>query len=380
VTKRRGSGDGSIYQRESDGLYVAYARLENGKRRYVYSKTRGEVAQKLKALQKSIDARTVVTAKAETVQAFLQHWLDVRKGRKDIKQSTVATHRNHLKPVYALIGHIKLTRLTGDQVQTMCNTLLETRKASTVHTIMMILNTAFNDAIRWQRLAHNPCKHVMLPQAEKHEGPVLAGEQAQSLLNAAKGHRLECFIHLALATGLRRGELLGLKWLDVDFDARLLKVSRNATYLTNDETGRYQMTESTPKSRAGKRTIKLPQFAVNVLKEHKVRQLEQRLLAGSAWVQNDLIFCNDTGAYYALSTLKRHFKKLLTTAALPDMRIHDLRHSAATLLLKMGVSLKVIQELLGHSSYVITANVYGHVLPEQRDEAANKMDGLFLSV
>jgi integrase len=375
--RRRGHGDGSIYQR-GDGLYVAYARLENGQRRYVYSKTRVEVAQKLKKLQKDIDGRTVVTAKAETVRAFLQHWLSVRAGRKDIKPGTVASYRNHLVCVFPHIGHVKLTKLTGDALQVMCNDLLGARKSSTVHAILTILNTAFNDAIRWQRLSHNPCKSVMLPQAEKHEVVPLTGEQALCLLNAARGHNLEGFLHLALATGLRKGELLGLKWSDIDMETRLLKVSRNATYLP-DETGHYRMSEGTPKSRAGKRTIRLPQFAVNALSAHKLRQLEQRLQSGSAWTDTDLIFCNGRGAYYSLSALDAQFKKLVTVAGLPPMRIHDLRHSAATLLLKMGVPMKVIQEILGHSTYAVTANTYSHVLMEMQDEAASKMDGLFLS-
>jgi|SRR5450755_300451 integrase len=376
--RRRGRGDGSIYQR-SDGLWTAYARLENGQRRYVYSKTRVEVAQKLKKLQKEIDTRTVVTAKAETVESYLKYWIGIRQGRKDIKRSTVANYRHHVTPCLPSIGRVKLHKLTTDQVQTMCNALLETRKPSTVRTMLTTLATAFNDAIKWQRLSHNPCKGVMLPRSEKHEGPVLSGEQAQSLLTTAKGHRLEGFLQLALATGLRKGELLALTWSDVDFETRLLKVSRNATYLPDEMTGRYQTTESTPKSSAGRRTIRLPQFAVNALREHRARQLEQRLQAGAPWESNDLIFCNDRGGYQAPTTLDRRFKMLVSAAGLPEMRIHDLRHSAATLLLKMGVPLKVIQEILGHSSYVITANVYGHVLSEQRDEAANKMDGLFLS-
>jgi integrase len=375
---RRGHGDGSIYQRESDGLWVGYARLETGKRRYVYSKTRVEVAQKLKALQKDIDTRTVVTARSETVESYLKYWIGIRQGRRDIKPSTVASYRHHLAPCMQYIGHVKLTKLTPDTLQTMCNALLGKRKPSTVHAMLTILNTAFNDAIRWQRLGSNPCKSVMLPQAEKHEGPVLTGEQAQSLLTAAKGHRLEGFIHLALATGLRKGELLGLKWSDIDMETRLLKVSRNAAYLP-DDTGHYRMSEGTPKSRAGKRSIRLPQFAVNALKEQKVRQLEQRLQAGSAWTDTGLIFSNHRGTYYSLSALDSQFKRLVAGAGLPAMRIHDLRHSAATLLLKMGVDMKVIQEILGHASYHITANTYSHVLMEMQDAAMDKMDGLFLS-
>jgi integrase len=379
VARRREKGDGSIYQR-GDGLYVAYARIpETGKRRYVYSKTRGEVAQKLKALQKQIDTRAVVTSKKETVEAYLHYWISVRAGRKDIKPSTIESYRQHLKPVFQRVGHVKLTKLTPDMLQTMCNSLLDQFKTSYVKAIMTILATALHDAIRWNRLSYNPCKGVILPQADKHEGPVLTGEQAQSLINAAKGRRLEALLTLALATGLRKGELLGLQWSDIDLDARLLKISRNAVYLPDKETGRHRMTENTPKSKAGKRAIKLPQFAVNALREHRARQLEQRLQAGANWKAHDLIFCNDTGGYYTPTTLRRRFNELLEAAGLPEMRIHDLRHSAATLLLKMGVPLKVVQEILGHSNFNTTANTYAHVLQESLDEAASKMGAVFLS-
>ncbi len=380
--QRRERGDGSIYQRESDGLYVAYARVEDAsgqrKRKYVSSKTRSGVAKKLKALQKEIEARTIVTARPETVETFLLYWLSVRKGRKDIKASTVSTQSYHLKAMYPHIGHIKLTKLTGDHLQRMCNTLLETHKTSTVHTMMLILATAFHDAIRWKRLAYNPCKDVQLPHAERHEGPVLAGEQALVLLDAVKGHQLACWLSLALATGMRKGELIGLKWSDIDLETRVLKVARTATYLPGDD-GHYQFHESTPKTQAGKRVITLPHFAITALKEQKIRQLEQRLLSGPAWNESGLVFCNAKGGYYALAPLERHFKKVLKDAGLPELRVHDLRHSAATLLLKIGVPLKVVQEILGHSNFSVTANIYGHVLSEQRDDAANRLDALFLS-
>ncbi len=381
--QRRDRGDGSIYQRESDGLYVAYARVEDAsgqrKRKYVYDKTRSGVQKKLKDLQRSIEQRTVITAKPETVEAFLLYWLSVRKGRKDIKASTVNTQSYHLQAVYAHIGQVKLARLNGGQLQTMCNALLETHKASTVHAVVLILSAAFHDAIRWKKLHYNPCKDVQLPAPEKHEGVVLTPEQALALLTAVKGNPLECWLTVALATGMRRGELLALHWADIDFEAKTLKVRGTASYLPGPNGEKRRMVEGTPKSKSSRRTIKLAQFAINALKEHRTKQLEQRLLAGAAWNDLGLIFCNKTGAYYGLATLGRHFKKLLNGAGLPDMRIHDLRHSAATLLLSMGVSLKVVQEILGHSNYTLTANIYGHVLMGMQEEAMDKMDGLFLS-
>jgi integrase len=377
MTKRREKNEGSIYQRSSDDLYVAYARLENGKRKYCYDKTRSGVQKKLKALQKEIDARTVVTSKPETVEAFLSYWLGIRRGQKTIKESTHNNYESHLKPVIPYIGSVKLTKLTTDKLQQVFNALLETRKASTVHTIYTVLSIAFNDAMRWKKMGYNPCKDVQLPPAEKHEGPVLTGEQALHLIDTAKGTSLECFVTLALATGLRRGELLALRWSDIDMEQKTVKVARTRA-LVHDEKGTYRIIETAPKSKAGKRTIKLAQFAINALKEHRTRQLEQRLQAGATWQDKDFTFCKNTGEMLVASTTDQQFKKLLKLAGLPDMRFHDLRHSAATLLLSKGAPMKVVQEILGHSDFATTANIYAHVLMELQDSAMSKMDDLFL--
>ena len=375
MAKRREKGDGSIYQRESDGRYVAYARLENGKKKYVYDKTRSGVAKKLKELQKSIEAGTVINAKPESVEVYLLYWLDIHKSQ--IKETTYTTYKNHLRSVYPHIGHIKLQKLVGDHLQKMYADFAENMSSNTVRLIHTILSAAFKQAVRWKRLVHNPCQDIDPPTLEKPKERVLTPEQAQNLLAVAKDSSLECFLVLALTTGMRRGELLGLRWDDIDFEQKTLSVARTVSYLKTETNGIYHYIETSPKTEAGRRIIALTRLGINTLKVHKIKQLEQRLAVGSAWHEHGLVIPNSLGNIYDISSLRFRFNKLLQKAGLPHMRIHDLRHCAATLLLSMGVELKVIQQILGHSSIAITANIYGHVLLTLQEEAMSKMDDLF---
>src|SRR2546421_3878535 len=175
----------------------------------------------------------------------------------------------------------------------------------------------------------------------------------------------------AVATGMRKGELLGLKWGDVNLDTMSLQVRRTVDKVS----GKYM--ENEPKTAKSRRKIVLPQFVVDVLKQHRIKQLEARLQAGEAWIDRDLVFCNAWGDYFPFSTLDDWFHVLLKEAGLPRIRFHDLRHSAATLLLTMGVHPKVVQELLGHSQIRMTLDTYSHVLPSMQQEAMNRLNDMF---
>lgn len=176
---------------------------------------------------------------------------------------------------------------------------------------------------------------------------------------------------LALATGMRRGELLALRWQDIDFKNRSLSVQRSVSRLP----GGHRVSE--PKTASGKRRISLPPFVIEALQQQRIRQLETKLKAGPAWEEHDLVFCNIYGRFLNSASLYEFFTSLVKKAGLPHMRFHDLRHSAATILMAMKVPVKVIQELLGHSNITITLNVYGHVLPSMQEEAMDKMERLF---
>jgi integrase len=183
---------------------------------------------------------------------------------------------------------------------------------------------------------------------------------------------LEPFIVLALVVGVRHGELLALRWQDIDLAQGTLTIHHT---LTLDE--RYHHVMGDPKTKSSERTILLPEPICKILIAHRARQREVRQKAGPEWQNHDLVFCNRKGGYLWESNVRQQFYRMLNGAGLPFMHIHDLRHSASTLLRKMGVDLKVIQEILGHSTLDMTANVYSHVLPSMQQEAVEKMKTLF---
>lgn len=198
---------------------------------------------------------------------------------------------------------------------------------------------------------------------------ILDEDQVRMLLIAARGKRHEALYKLAITTGLRKGELLGLKWSDLDWDTHQLNVQRQIQRVP--EKG---LKYSQPKTAAGRRMIILGSDTISSKKDHQKRQWVEREFKGEKWQDQDLIFPSSIGTPLSQSNLSRDYKQLLKEANLPDIRFHDLRHTAASLMLKQGVSVKVVQERLGHSDAAMTLNVYSHVIPGMQREAAEKMD------
>jgi integrase len=191
------------------------------------------------------------------------------------------------------------------------------------------------------------------------------------LLRAIEGERLEAFYVLALTTGLRRGELLGLRWDDIDLDSRQLHVRRALQRIE----GKLRMVE--PKTHTSRRSVVLPQLAVRALREHRKRQNRERLRLGEAWQEHGLVFASSIGTPIEPRNINRRWDELRVRVGLDWLRLHDLRHACATFLLAAGVPSRTIMEVLGHSEIGVTMNVYAHVLPELRQEAADAIDHVF---
>src|SRR6266702_11118 len=369
---KRGHGEGSIYQRK-DGRWTASITVEGRKRKYIYGKTRKEVQEQLKvALHEQQQGKLAVGPK-QTVEQFFNSWLE-EVHKPAIRISTYTKYRNLLsKHILPSIGRVQLNKLTLQQLQALYSRKLQEGLApSTVHAIHELIHRGLDQAVVWKIVTENVSDNASLPRVPKQERPTLTKEQAQKLLDTAKGHPLETLLTVALATGMRRGEMLGLRWQDINFETMSLQVRRTVGFGKN-----HKYVENEPKTSSGRRRILLPQFAVDALKQHRVHQLERRQQVGEAWIDRDLVFCNMVGDYFTLSSLAYMFQVLLKKAGLPHMRFHDLRHSAATILLTMGVHPKVVQELLGHSQISMTMDTYSHVLPSMQQEAMNKLNEAF---
>jgi integrase len=201
---------------------------------------------------------------------------------------------------------------------------------------------------------------------------VLSIADAQKLMQVAKESRVEALIIIAVTTGMRRGELLGLRWNDVDLERGVLHIRRTMNRIPG-----FGFIENDPKTKAGRRKVTLPDIVVEALKRHREGQEEVKQKLGTRWRGKGLVFCNTVGGFWNPEKMTKVFHKVLDQAGLPYMRFHDLRHSAATILLTMGVHPKVVQELLGHSTIAMTMDIYSHFLPSMQKDAMDKMNDTF---
>jgi integrase len=373
--RRRGAGEGSIYQRP-DGSWcgIVDQGIVNGKRKrkFIYGSTRKEVAEKLKQLLHQQQQGVNIDPERLTVAAFLDRWLEqVIKPHRRARtyRSYADTVRLHLTP---RLGHHLLAKLSAVHVQTMINDLTATSGARTTQYARAVLQRALNRAVKWDLVPRNVVLATDPPKSIARSITPLSEAQARKLLAVVAGHRLEALYRIALSLGLRRGEVLGLQWADIDFAKQTLRVSGSL------QRAQGTLERSLPKTRAGARTLALPPVLVQLLADQQQRLADERADIGLDWQEHDLVFPSERGTPMEPSNLHRHFKATLRQAGLPHTtRFHDLRHSCATFLIAQGVHPRVVMEILGHSQISLTMNTYGHVLPETQREATSKVADLF---
>jgi integrase len=277
--------------------------------------------------------------------------------------------RLHVVPI---LGKITLVKLTPQHLQRLYAARLEAGASpTTVHHLHAALHKALDQAVRWNLLSRNVADLVDPPRDEHFEIATLSPDQACRFLDASRGDRLEALYVLALTTGMRQGEILGLRWRHVDLDGASLQVRGSLQRVG----GRLRVTAT--KTEHSQRQVSLTSSAVAAIRRHRVRQAQERLQLGAAWQGDDLVFTNEIGAPIGASRLLRaSFHPRLRCAGLSPMRFHDLRHSAATLLLGQGTHPKIVAELLGHSKIGTTMHLYSHVTPTMQREATLAMEAI----
>jgi integrase len=402
--RKRGNSEGSIYHM-ADGRWraavmVGWRVTPDGKRvpdrKTFTAATRHEVADQLTKALRDRQRGININPEKKTVEEFLKQWLEGIK--PDVAPATYVSYegtaRLHLIPA---LGKILLSKLSADHVERFKQEKLDEIRtagpgvkkavdgepapgpqrlsASTVRYCLTVLRMALDKACRLDLVPRNVALLIDFPKAEHAEIEPFTAEQAMRLIEAAKQHRLGALFSVAMAIGLRKGEALGLKWSAIDMERGTLAVraALQRIKLPGEKKGTLALRE--PK-RSSRRTINLPQVCLSALGRHRVRQEQERALAGTRWKEGDFVFTTGIGTPLEPRNLERAFAQILAIADLPHSRIHDLRHTAATLLLSQGVHPRVVMELLGHSQIAVTMNTYSHVVPALRKEAADQMDAV----
>jgi integrase len=383
--KKRGNAEGSIY-RMKDGRWraaVSLGRDVKGKpiRKTFTKPTRHEVQAELTKALRDQQLGLPVRTEKETTGQFLQHWLnEVVKNR--VRPRTFQTYcyqvKYHMVPG---LGEIQLGKLSPQHVREFLNAKIAAKLSpQTVKHLLVVLRGALAVAVKDGQIPRNVASLVDPPRVPRRQMRAFTPAEARAFLDIAAGHRLEAVYTVAVAVGMRQGEILGLKWSDIDLETGILKV--RAALQRIDK----KLTEVEPKSTTSHRPIHLPATCLTALIRHKAKQEEERQWAGSKWRDTGYVFTTRVGTPMDARDLLRDYYRITRPKAkpgegpiilpFPAIRFHDLRHSTATILLAQGVSPKYISELLGHSQVSFTMQVYAHAIPEVQKSVADKMDAV----
>jgi integrase len=369
MTKKRGNNEGSIFRLPS-GRWCGQVSHE-GHRQSKSFLTQKECIDWVRKNRNLIsDGMSYANAQI-TLAEYLEDWLITKKNQR---RYGTWVHYNWLAHGYIIpaLGNIKLKDLRAQQIQDLYNRLLQSGTGiPTVRKMHAVLTGVMNQAVKHEVILRNPVSLVEQPEKPDKEMVILTETQISQFLVTAKNHRLEALFHLAITTGMRESELLGLKWKDIDWARQTIKVERQFERPHGEG-----VCFTPPKTKRGKRSIKIGGKSIELLRNHYQLQQDERIRAGEAWKEYNLIFPTRVGTPIHQRDLVRSYKILLRDAGLPTFRFHDLRHTAASLLLNNNIPVIVVSRRLGHAKPSITTDVYGHLLPNMQDEAAEMIEGL----
>ena len=378
---RRAHGEGSIYKRESDGRWVAQIPYvdQSGRtrRKWIYGSTEREVLRKKKAVERGIAEGRPVPSERQTVESYLAWYVANVLPKSGIKPSTAEQYEwtlNHY--VVPALGGVKLANLGPSHIERMqADMITRGLSASTVRSARAVLSRALGYAEQTERVSRNMVKLVPAPpKRASRTDDALTTDEAKSLLKAIEGYRLEALVVVALGMGLRRGEALGLKWENIDFDGRLLSVEGT---LKRRKGGGYFV--DSPKTPGSRRRVPLPNLCAQALERRRNDQTAERLVAGALWNEQGFVFTTPTGTPLDGDNVYKQFQVMCLEAGIPKRRFHALRHSTAMVLYEQRVPLEQISEILGHSSLAITKDIYLNLRPEMLRPGADAMDRALLN-
>lgn len=384
---RRGRNEGSIFQRK-DGLWVAQIQIGHdptGKRKFIsyYGKTRREVARKLENSLADINHNTFIQPSKITYEDWFWPWMKTFK-KTTVGETTYARYfalaNLHILP---FIGKMKIQDIKNIHIQNIYNTCTDGGLSpATIKHIHTILSQSFEQAINQNLVFTNPVLKTIRPPIRRKEVTVLTVEQQEKLLSVLKNDTIGTIIKLAIGTGARLGELLGLKWENVDLEKHEIHITQGLvrTYRFDDINHKAHSDKnilSKLKTDSSQRTIPLTSSLVLALTKYKKNQNNSNKKSVKNVVAfPGLVFTNDSGHCLDESNVRKKYEIILKEAGIPYVKFHALRHTFATRILEANVHPKVAQELLGHSTASTTLDIYSHVLPNQKREAINKLEGI----
>jgi integrase len=372
---KRANGQGSIRYDKERKRYELRVTID-GARRKVTGKSQAEVNDRADMLRRNAELGPGLPAEV-TVSRYLEHWIAEVLPLADLAQTTRDQYERMARLyVIPAIGRRRLDQLAPADVRSMLARLTDQGLSpATMRQARSVLSRALRTAEVDGLVARNAARLVDGIRQANKEGRTLTPADARTLLSASHGHEYEALVYVLLSLGLRKGEALGLSWADIDLDATAPKLTIRRA-LKKDARERTYLDE--PKTSRSRRTIHLPGTLVEVLRRHKVRQAEQRLAFGEGWggrwSDEDLVFTTSIGTALDPNRVNRQVQAIAVEAGLGRWTPHELRHSAASLLIAQGVPLKTISEMLGHSSIRVTADVYGHLFDDARAEVATAME------
>lgn len=375
ANERREKGIGS-YRQKSNGTWEG-----RYKDRSCSAKTEAGVKRALKDLVALVDKELSMGIQQHvdmTFSEWLDKWMEDYK-KMSLKPATYTSYERHIRiQIKPHMGHVDLKQVSADHIQSLFQKMTKDgAKPATVMKVKNIINNAMEQAVKSRLIMFNPTRATVPPKLVQDDVRVFTPDEQTQFMSIIQGHRMEPLFLVALGTGLRRGELAALTWDCVNFDKREISVKGSVNRIKDPDTGVSELLYSTPKTRSSRRKVPMIGSIYSVLMRHQKAQEAEKVLAGSAWNDMNLVFCSTVGGYIEPRRLGTYLDSFLEKAGLEHINFHALRHTFATRFLEQGGSLKALQEILGHTDASLTLNTYAHIVGSTAHTEMSKMDELF---